>query len=302
MDNCTNCSLTVPEHLGLGVVAGILTCVLIIAIISAIITIVGLCMAHSVNKILRIFLLNILVAVLIMALSVLLIMVSTLILNYTASTTPDPLFCRFAIWGLQIGTALRLYGLAGFSIIVLMVVKYSSNVLKPLVVSALMVFIWLFPILVHFYTFVPAIYGVQFYKYVMCFPNSADVYVILRARVAFTVIGLIVNSIVPLIVCIVIPIVVLCFIKHNTMTEERSSYGKGLAKFALFLVVGNFLNFLGIVLISIVAYFSAETTVYLTYIFATIFLLPTPIFVLIFVKPVRKSLWSVITSIFRSCT
>ena len=300
MDNCTNCSLTPPAHPGLGAVAGILTCVLIIVSLLAIITITGLCMAHSVNKILRIFLVNILAGVLTMALSMSLTLVLTLILNYTSLTSPDPVFCRFLLHGLLIGTAVRLHGLAGFSVIVLMVVKYSSKVLKPVVVLALLMFIWLFPIFVHFYNYVPAIYGVQYYKNVMCFPKSADVNIIFGARVSFTVVTLTINSIVPLIVCIVIPIVVLCYIKHNTMTKEKSSYGKGLVKFALFLVIGNFLNFLGIVIISVVAYFSADASVYLTYILAAIFLFPTPIFILLFLKPVRKSLRAVMTSSFKS--
>ena len=140
------------------------------------------------------------------------------------------------------------------------------------------------------YVFIPNVYGVQYYDNVFCFPNSADEEVVLGARLTFTILALIYDSIVPLVICIVVPIVVLLYIKRNTVTTEQLSYTKGVARLALFLVVGNLLNFLSLLLTTILSYNfdSFSVAVHLTYIVAVVFLLPTPILVIAFLKPVRE--------------
>ena len=294
MENCTNCSVNAPNLAGPGFGAFLILKLLLIitAIVLNVIIITALCVAHSVNKLMRIFLINLLVAGTILALVGVLFDLSGIILNFTSLPPPDLKFCRFLLWGYGVGSIARIYSLAGFSIVVLLIVRYNKKELKTLYIVIFLALIWCVPILLNVHYLVTPIFPVLYYNGVACFAADSG---IIMTYVSYTIF-IIFGGLTPLTISIVVPIVVLCYVRHNIITEG-SSYNKGMAKFALFLVAGNLINFVGQSVVVLIVYDLQPPKVYLSYLIFVISLMPTPIMTLIFVKPVRAQVTKVI-----SCT
>ena len=117
-----------------------------------------------------------------------------------------------------------------------------------------------------------------------CFPRTLDANIIVQIRYVFIAIWVIFGGLTPLTISIVVPIVVLYYVRHNTIVAE-STYNKGIAKFTLFLVAGNLINLVGQAVVAFIVYVSEPSGVYLSYSAGLISLIPTPIMILIFVKP-----------------
>ena len=144
-----------------------------------------------------------------------------------------------------------------------------------------------------FHPLVPPIFAVQYYDGVACFPRTLDADIIKEVRYVFTAIWVIFGGLTPLTISIVVPIVVLCYVRRNTIAEG-SSYNKGIAKLTLFLVAGNLINLVGQTVVTLIGYVSEPPGVYLSYSAGMISLIPTPIMILIFMKPVRAQVTKVI--------
>ena len=295
MENCTNCSVNDPNLAGPGF--GAFLIVLLLMVITAIVlnltVITALCVAYSVTKPVRIFLINLLVAGVIFSLIGIGFILSGLVLNFTSLPPPDLGFCRFLVWGLSVGSIARLYSLAGFSIVVLLIVRYNKKEMKTLHIVLFLALIWCVSILLNTHILVPPIFVVQYYDDVACFPRTLDADIIIEARYVFIAIWVIFGGLAPLTISIVVPIVVLCYVRRNTIAEG-SSYNKGMAKFTLFLVAGNLINLVGLAGLNYSVYVSDSTGVFIVNSATLISLIPTPIMILIFLKPVRGKLTKVI--------
>ena len=289
-NNCTQPDLTLAGPLfGAYVVISTFVLTLIIALIVT--TIAALCVAHSVAKLVRVFLINLLVAGLVTALIGMAFLLISLILNFSTSPPPGLWFCRILIYGYAVSTIARLYSLATFSLVVLVMVRYGKDAFKTVYIVVSLVAIWTVGILVAAHVLVPSFFAAQYYDGVACFAQTDHQDLLPGAKVAFSFLELFLGGFVPLVISIVVPIVVLCYVRRNTMTEG-SSYNKGMARFALFLVVGSFLNFLAQIIVAIIIYFNEiiSVAIYLAYGVGGIFLIPTPIFVFLFLKPVRNKI------------
>ena len=91
-----------------------------------------------------------------------------------------------------------------------------------------------------------------------------------------------------MVISIVVPILVLCYIRRNRITQSNN-YNKRIAKFALFLVSGNLINLFGQAVVAAIVYSSDAPAVYISYGIAMLSLLPSPILVVIFLKPILKA-------------
>ena len=295
MENCTNCSVNDPNLAGpgFGVFLILVLLVVIIAIVINVTIITALCVAHPVTKLMRIFLINLLVAGVIVALIGIGSILSGIILNFTSLPPPDLGFCRFLVWGYGTGAITRLYCLTGFSIVVLLIVRYNKKEMKTLHIVLFLALIWCVSILLNTHILVPPIYAVQYLGNVACFPRTLDADIIKEVRYVFTAIWVIFGGLTPLTISIVVPIVVLCYVRRNTIAEG-SSYNKGIAKFTLFLVAGNLINLVGQTVVALIVYVSEPPGVYLSYSAGIISLIPSPIMILIFMKPVRAQVTKMI--------
>ena len=140
-------------------------------------------------------------------------------------------------------------------------------------------------ILLNTHLLVPPITAVQYYDGVACVPRPSDAD-ITGDHYVFTPIWVIFGGLVPLTISIVVPIVVLCYVRRNTIAEG-SSYNKGIAKFALFLIAGNLINFISQTAAALITHASEVSGMYVSLFAGPISLIATPIMILIFMKPVR---------------
>ena len=295
MENCangTNCSVLASNDLPADSVLGPFTVFLLGVIVATtvlnIITIAALCVAHPVVKLVRIFLINILVAGLVASLFTLCHAFFPIILTFTSAPPPPLEYCRFVWYGLVVGSIARLYSLAAFSVIVLLIVKYNMKIIRNVYIVLSLLFVWAVPLLVNSYSLIPKIVAFHYYKNIACYPKTVDADIIKEARYTFSAIWTVFGGLTPLTTSIVVPIVVLCYVRRNTIAEGFS-YKKGMAKFTLFLVMGNFFNAAAQVSNAVTFYYSEEVAIYLAFT-NTIFLIPTPVLVILFLKSVRNGL------------
>nr|WNS50079.1 uncharacterized protein 17 [Halisarca dujardinii] len=252
-------------------------------------TIVGLYRAKSLEKMLKVFLANLLVSVLATGLVMLVLLLLTQVLIFS-SAPRDLHICRVLIWGLLSCSGVRFFSLTANSLLTLLVVVHGKKKIRKSWIFTLLASIWFVPVLIHLYILIPVVYPVFYYGNFGCFPLNEDSNGLATVRLVSSSLSIIASSVIPLIMCVVMPSVMFCYLRQNTMSAHRASYNKGLAKLALFLITGNFLNFAGLVLITIVAYASQEAAGYLLCIFWVVCLFPTPCFVYLYLKPVREAI------------
>ena len=303
MDNCAlpgeeNCTTTQDRpgspDLQLGgdvfLAYSVVTALMATAVaVAYVLTITTLCSVRSMAKTLQIFLFNLLSAGLATAVIGTLYPLSALTIHWAGIQEPSLPFCRLMLWAYCAGAITRLYSMAAFSVAVLMVVRYSVKALKYALVVLTLVLLWLGAILLNTYLLVPAVIGIQYVDGVACFPWNADPNIIKPARYTFTAIWIALGGVTPVVISIVVPILVLCYIKRNRVSEG-GEYNKGIAKFALFLVSGNVINLFGQAVVGAITYSSKAPAVYLSYGIGLLSLLPAPVLVVIFLKPVREKM------------
>ena len=303
MENCTlsggkNCSATQDgpgsPDLQLGgdvflAYSVIMAFMLTAVSVAYVLTITALCSVRTMAKTLQIFLINLLSAGLATAVFAAMYPLSALIINWAGIQEPSLAFCRFMVWGYSGGAIGRLFSVAAFSVAVFLVVRYSVKALKWVPIVLTLVLLWSGAILLNTHLLVPPIYAVQYVDGLACFPRTADANIIKPARYTFTAIWILLGGVSPVVVSIVVPILVLCYIRRNRVTQSND-YNKGIAKFALFLVSGNLINLFGQAVVTAIVYSSDAPAVYLSYGIGMLSLLPAPVFVVIFLKPVREKM------------
>ena len=292
MENCTYCSVDGPNLGGPGFGAFLIIGLLLVTtvIVVYVTIIIALCVSHFVAKLIRIFLINLLVAGVLFALIGTGFILSGLVLNFTSLPPPDLGFCRFLLWGYTVGAIARLYCLAGFSIVVLLIVRYNKKEMKTLHIVLFLALIWCVTILQSVHFLVPSLYPVRYYDGVACFPSYSGT---VKGPVFFAIF-IIFGELTPLTISFVVPIVIFCYVRGNTITEG-SPYNKGMAKFTLLVVAGNLIDFVGQAVVALLVFLVANPfVVYLSYLIPGIFLIPTPIMILIFMKPLRTQVTKVI--------
>ena len=251
-------------------------------------TILALCAARTIHKGLRIYLLNTLVSGLLI--STVGIVSSLIALTVFSGAPPPPLLlCRFLLWAYNIASLARSLSVVGYSIMVLTVVRYGKRNMKAVYIILSLFSLWGLCVLLRTDYLVPQVYAVDFVDDAVCLPVQDDT-IILQARLFFTAFGIILITVVPLVVSIAVPLIVLCYIKKHAVAG--ANYGRAVAKLGLFLVMGSFINSAGIIVISILVYLSigANELIYFVYVIALFSLYPTPILIIIFLKPVRDKM------------
>ena len=141
--------------------------------------------------------------------------------------------------------------------------------------------------LLSLYIMLPYAFEAQFIHGVACFPDNNQTSLVVPVRYTFLATWNVFGGLMPLTVSIIVPIICLCYIRRNIVTDG-TEYRKGMAKFSLFLIVGGSINFFGQVFPSLMTLYSAGPGLYLIYGSAVSSLLPTPIIIVAFLKPVRE--------------
>ena len=272
----------------------LLTVIVLVAGVVMGVTAVALGRARSIPRPLRLFLINLLLTGLLLALVEVFIGVTSAVLVVMGpeQTRPPRYLCRVYIWLFGAGSAARLWSLAAFSLSVLAIVRFGKKTISLQCAAVIITILWLVPIAINLYIVLPYVYEVQFVDGVACFPDNSNV--IIAAKGALLTIWVTVGSLIPITVNIVVPIICLCYIKKNIVTED-TQYRKAMAKFSLFLVLGGAITIVGQILPAVVAYYTEAPGVYLSYSIAAFSLLPTPIIIIAYLKPVQEQLKKIAT-------
>jgi len=266
----------------------LLTVIALVAGVVMGVTVIALVMVQSIARPLRLFLINLLLAGLVVAMCMILIAVTSAVLVAVGPEQPRPplYLCRVCLWIYGMGSTARLLNLAAFSLSVLAIVRFGKKTISLLHAAVIIPILWLVPIAVSFYIVLPYVYEVQLVHGVACFPDNSNV-IIIPARYAFFTIWVTVGGFVPMTVSIAVPIICLCYIKKNTVTED-TQYRKAMAKFSLFLVIGGAINIVGQLVPGLIPFYSETAAVYLCYGIAAVSLFPTPIIIIAYLKPVQQ--------------
>ena len=303
MDNCTatNASCSAGELRGHAfLVMCIVFAILVLATtVLLIFTLIAVCSASTIARTLRMILVSLLIAVLLVAFAALTELVAPIALISLDVQDLSLPFCRFVLWAYAVGSVARLFNTAAFSVAVFLLVRYGIGAVKTAPIVIILVLLWLGAILLNTHTLIPPIFAVQYVDGVACFSGTADANIIKPARYTFTAIWILLGGVTPLVISIVVPILVLCSIRRNV--SQSNDYNKGIAKFALFLLSGGFINILGQTVVGEIVYFSGAIPVYMAFTVGTLSLLPTPLLIIAYLKQVRQRMRAMLCTSWQCC-
>ena len=299
MENCTgvstnNTCVTVQESTVLSEPGFAAFYIAIIAIqlvgLALIVLLIGsLCCNSSLHKPLTVFLVNQLAACIIFIIHTSCMFLTPLVLVLSDDLpAPPSSFCQFLLWGFGLGAVGRMWSLTAFSIVVFLTIKRGVRSFKPIHYITGVSGVWIVTFVILIYIPLPyPVYAVHYVDNVACFPHSGIIPPTTRIP-SLTVWG-VAGGMIPLAISIIIPIITLCYIKHNTIMEG-AEYNKRIAKFALFLVTGGIVNLFGQLIPGLVSLYAEAPGVVLAYLLISLSTLPTPVIIIIFLKPVRKKM------------
>ena len=304
MDNCTatNSSCSAGQLRGHAFLAFcVVFAILVIATaVLLIFTLIAVCSASSARKMtrtLRMILVSVLIAILVVAFSMLTELVIPIPLTLLdVQDHPSPPFCHFVLWTYAVGSVARLFNTAAFSVAVLLLEGYQISAVNVARIVVFLVLLWLGAILLNTHILVPPIFVVKYVDGVACFPRA----IIKPARYALTAIWILLGGVIPVVVSIVVPIITLCYIKRRHVIAD-SNYSVNLAKFALFLFSGSFITLLGQAVVGAIVYSSDAPAVYATFVIASLSLLPAPLLIIAYLKEVRQRMRAMLVTCYLCC-
>ena len=257
-------------------------------------TIVALCMARTINSALRCLLISTLTSGLLISGTFILLSLIALVTVFSDVPPPPLLLCRFSCWLVNTASLSRVFGVLAFTTMVMIIVRYGKNVIRPLYIVLSLIAVWTVPLFFTFRYQVPQFYGMKYISGVVCWPVVDDT-VIIEGPMFFTVFVLSIGCWMPLIICIVLPLVLLCYIKKHSITKDKE-YNKSITKLSLFLVTGStgsLINATTATVLSLLVYFtsvSAVSIIYSSVVIGVISLYPTPFLIVIYLTPVREEM------------
>ena len=291
MDNCTstlNCTSELKTA-NFAIVCILMSLVAAFAIFLDVLTMAGLLLQSAVPRLLKVLLLNLLTASIISGIVWgIIVNLASSILALSKISDPFNPFCRVSIFLYATSSVLRMFTVATFSVAVLLVVRFGAKCIKDKAIAAVVIGLWCGATCLDIHIFIPYVYATQYVGGAACFPHI-DEQVLPQLRYTFTAIWCTFGGVIPLAVYIAVPIICLCYIRCHTITDN-DVYNKAVAKLALFLMIGSLMNILGQTVPGAITHFSQSQVIYISYTLVVLALLPMPIAVLIFLKPVRDAL------------
>ena len=243
----------------------------------------------SVSVTVRVPLINLLVVMLIGAVNLLLGSLTAVVLVLSDSTEPPLPLCRFIVWVYQVTRLAQLLVLVVFSLMVFQTVTGTCDTRKFRAMILSLAAACVIALLMCVHVLAPPIYGVQYAGGIVCLPTAgyAKLEIVFMSGILFASLGFV--SILAS-TCVVLGAV--CYLKQHTLSEG-AQYKKAIVKLAAFLITENVLIVTGqIVLFALNLWviFESIDGVYLAYILHILSFTPTPILIVVFLKPVQRGL------------
>ena len=298
--NVDNSSLYISPLRGPGFV--VFNVVMLLAVVLPVIAantviLVALVLESSTVKVVRLVLGSILVSCLLTALGLAMQHISGIILSLSPVNNPPRVPCTITIFVIGFGGAARRVFMATFVVIVY-IIKSGKDTKKHTFVAVLtaVVTLWVLAFLGTSPLFSQDIVYTKYVDSLSCGPQPINVYSYIYVGLYLLVFGL-----VPLSVTIVLLVITACFIKYHSFTDIQAK--TAMVKFGFFLLLGNCINLLG-QLVTVIAIFINPTSssdremiprdargrIYTVYTLLNVSLIPTPILIPIYFKPIRKRL------------
>jgi hypothetical protein len=294
MDNSSSVveNRTILSEPGVAAFSLALLLIILAAVALSVLTTCSLCCKLTIPRAIAAFLICQLIFGILKGFVAELICLVSLILVLDSSLDPPPeLLCKFMLWGYRFAAVGQIWSLMAFCIVTLVTAKQGIKVFKRVHIVLGVVGVLVAAFIVNIYVILPpSVYAVQYVDNVACFPNNTAIPP--ASRIPTLTMWLLFGGIIPIIASITIPIITLCYIKRNTITKD-AEYSKKIARFAFFLAasnMGDIIDFLGQALPGLIAMYSQASAVIFTYVLVAISLLPTPIVIIVFMKPVQEQL------------
>ena len=211
MDNAT----VPPENVGSLNSPGFMVFSILLALITLVaglmmeFTIIPLLKATSVPETLCLFLVNLLLAGLLLALVLFLAVCAAVGLINVSAHSPRPLYlCRVYLLAFGTSTVTRLWSSAASSFAILAAVRFGKKTISAWLAAVIIIALWLVPIVVCLFVLLPYVFEAQFLHGVACILDINRA-IIPPGHYTFIASWTIFGGLTPLIISIIVPIV--CF-------------------------------------------------------------------------------------------
>ena len=212
---------------------------------------------------------------------------------------PSDFACRFMYWVIVSGGAARLMYMTMFAVCTYVLVRYGARKMKIWVAIVAVIGVWLAVLLPNAAIFSPDVVLINFHDNNTCAAHGTGYKAFIYAFGYTTVYGLLGFA-----VSVFFPIATVWFIRHNTISGDVTLV-KAMLKFVVFLVLGNVINFIGQTTPLLFAAFAPagedwytleKVFSYVEGVFVLLSLVPTPVLILIYFRPVRKRIKRILLS------
>ena len=256
---------------------------------------VAIIMEKTLNVLVRIILTNIVVSSEVVIIGLIIVYLNTVIQHLLLSPTPSDVACRIAYIVIFTGAAGRLLFMAMYAVAVYVLARYAGTTLRtvkfklwPVLLAVLA--IWVSVTLLNLFHVSDDFLKISFTTTYICIAHGNG-----AVAITYTFGYIIVYGVCCFVLSIVFPILTLRYIKKNCIAENKQTL-QNMIKFSIFLLIGNVINLIGVSLPLLLATFSPVGEEYYMMLLAfnyvegitfMLSLIPTPIIILIFFKPIR---------------
>ena len=278
MEPCTYCLVVTPVYL------------VVLAFILTILPLVGA--AKGLTVAVRFVVANILIANFMAGLGVLLITLTVSIVTRARHLPFADGPCRLFLVLISVGGTIRPMMMAAFAVVVCIIIMKSISAVKFKFLFICLLAMWLVCVAFSSTIFSPSILRVLTLEDTDCVPRSGPYGLIYSIPVFLCFLFI------PFALTVAVLIATFWYVRFNTLRDNNKARLRPLLKFAAFLLLGNFLSAMGQAVPVINAHIKTDsetTDLVLTFnrsagLIILLSIVPTPIFVLVYFKPVRDLL------------
>ena len=248
--------------------------------------------AETLPRVFRFVLANILIANFTAGLGMLGLGITLVIVTTVQHFSQTEESCKFAIAFISVGCTSRPLIMGVYAVVVCIIIMKSISAVKFKFLSISMLAMWLVCVVFSSTLLFPGVLKVYTLHNTGCVPHSGPY------SLVYTVPFLACFLLIPFTLTVIILITVFCYVRSNAVSEHAASL-RPLLKFSTFLLVENFLSAIGQSTPVIAAYVLGSPTPKLEWAIAIsaangiiilLSIVPTPILILVYFKPVRDLL------------
>ena len=253
---------------------------------------VAIVIEKSIARTLRLVLVNIVTSVQVVIVGAIMFFISNVIISgcWCSELRPSDFACRWMYWVIASGGAARLMYMTTFAISVYVLVRFGETKMKIWVATVAVVGVWVAALLPNTAIFSPDVVLINFHNNDSCAAHGTGYKTFIYAFSYTGVYGLLGFA-----VSVLCTIATISFIRHNTVGCDITLV-KAMIKLSVFLILGNIINFIGQTTPLLFAAFAPagkdwytleKAFNYVEGVFILLSLVPTPVLILIYFKPVR---------------